>query len=562
MDGLVKVEELEQISYATELKLFKRWLVRNPLRLYFVFKFLLKKLLFRLKKNKIHSLIFYPPKLLLFLPPEIQSISWPYGNTLNSEGELDKIELNFAGLKCTYEKNQNIDFLLEHEDSEVREAIHRFAWLDDINLHSSKAQKSWALLQIIRWNQTFVGELRGNGRISHARWEPYTISERLVHILKFIARFEIHLELTDQESLFKQLHYLVYHLEIQDPFTGNHIINNTRALYLAGTLLKQEQYIRFSTWIILRYLPRFIGRDKLLNEGSSHYAFLFYSWIQDLLSCAQQNKHEELIQFLSPIRDQMEKSLKLWLGKNLSYPLFGDISPDISPQLLQGRLGLQGSAENKTEGDLCRIQLGEFTLYYRQSIKDQFQHVGHFHQDLLQVIIYYKGSPINCDAGRVTYHDQASSSLRAWSHNSVMVNNLELLPYPFLHYPKEYCEATIEVTHSPNSLLLKTTAFARHLGEVIFERRVVIEKNKVTITDLAQGKAVNSLYSFYLFNPVKNNEKIKIQLTHNGQNTQSYTFDHASAYGEAEPSQGLAISSFNQGKIEHSLTVEVQDVRD
>ena len=67
--------------------------------------------------------------------------------------------------------------------------------------------------------------------------------------------------------------------------TNNHILNNARALILAGSFLDSQCLFDAGCWIFTNQFDKHINSDGVLREGSSHYQYVVTRWVVDI-ACA------------------------------------------------------------------------------------------------------------------------------------------------------------------------------------------------------------------------------------------------------------------------------------
>ncbi len=124
--------------------------------------------------------------------------------------------------------------------------------------------------------------VRSNPAGPGAAWHPYPISRRIVAWAR-------HSELTPevQESLYRQVAYLRRNLEWH--VLGNHLLENARALIVAGHLFREEPAAREWTATGLRILGRETAEQILPDGGhferSPMYHALVLELYLDVLAC-------------------------------------------------------------------------------------------------------------------------------------------------------------------------------------------------------------------------------------------------------------------------------------
>jgi hypothetical protein len=502
------IEELLLRIDTNENKNFRKWLI-HPSNFFSVFGFYFAKLKFRIKK-KFFKNQFYSKEIRSFSKNKVNLV-------LPKEGFLhaEKVEKeNIVSFGSFIEKkisNEKINFFESFEDSECSEALHRLSFL---SIESNDPQ--WGFEQINHWLDTFKNDQQSDHLEYLPRWQPYTVSERLLNISKFIKKHDVGLN-KDRESFFKfHVSFLIQNLEIQDPYTGNHIINNARALLVVGENFSCQNCTKLSIVLLNHYLKKVTSPDGLLNEGSTHYSFLFFSWIDEihLLLIKSSLAPKELVEFFKNLREKSLQNLS-HLNHGGQYALVGDISPDVSPAELSEKLKLNTAevATDEEGSDLSFKKFHHFNLWFRKSKSDSTSHVGHFHQDLLHYSLSYMSHEILVDSGRQNYLNSypSKAQIRSVGHNSVIVDSTEILPFPFLKYPQSYAPGSFSVETFNFGIKFKTNLFNRNKKNGReFNRKLSFTESKMSCEDSVSGSA-QELLSFYHFAP---GFKVKAESSH------------------------------------------------
>ena len=115
------------------------------------------------------------------------------------------------------------------------------------------------------------------------RWESYTVGERIANSILLSQCKDITLSPMVRKAIIEQVQLLMTRLEYFGSQTGNHVFNNSRAIYLAGSFFKCEPWCNFAETVMRKELPRLVTSDGFLREGSSHYQFLFTRWVLEVL---------------------------------------------------------------------------------------------------------------------------------------------------------------------------------------------------------------------------------------------------------------------------------------
>lgn len=355
------------------------------------------------------------------------------------------------------------------DDPEDRLLAHRFGWVLPFLAAGASPGTVGRLLDLAgRWIEAFPS---GDGAEG---WDSYSVAERTVHWIFLLSAARVRgidrastLAAMVEESLRAHPGFLLHHLELRGASTNNHLINDARALYLAGLYLGEGRFGDVGREI-LRYGAReMFAPSGFLREGSTHYHVLLCRSFLEVLWAARASGDHELFEGLRGRVEGMTRCTGfLWAGVDL--PLIGDVSPDFPPAFhagvpalgaeLLGLESIEGPAspgwhslfpegrarERMADEEDCPspkagpIQAFSDAGYYRLAWKKWrlFLYANplglvppwsHGHADLLGFLLYWEGTPLLVDPGRATYIDgpigRYGRSARA--HNGLMVDGLE-----------------------------------------------------------------------------------------------------------------------------------------
>ena len=187
------------------------------------------------------------------------------------------------------------------------------SWLHDMGpIPQGPASESYTVGERISNTCLFIRQTKGN-------WHsvPNDIKNALRYKTKFLAR---------------RLEYIPGNL------TGNHLINNARALLLSGYSCNIDSSKKLARAILRENLKLIIDEFGFLREGSSHYQFLVTRWLLEIRLVSEENNDFETIEIIKKYIPNMIKACDFFLIKddknNKIIPLFGDISPDCEPDWL------------------------------------------------------------------------------------------------------------------------------------------------------------------------------------------------------------------------------------
>ena len=267
--------------------------------------------------------------------------------------------------------------------------------------------------------------------ISNA-WEPYPLSLRIIHWIKFIARHG----LRDEEvssSLRAQTDALAERLEYH--LLGNHLLENGFALLFAACYFHDRNYYRIAMRILDPQLEEQILADGAHFELSPMYHQLMLWRILDCCNLIQLNAGPWSGEL--PRLENIAGRMLSWL-RRISFadgdiPLLNDAAPGINPTT-PALLAYAKELNIDPDSDLPLSVSG-----YRKRTLDRFELLfdvggpgpdyipGHAHCDALSVLLRIDGRPFLVDRGISTYEANAVryAERSTSSHNTVSVADCE-----------------------------------------------------------------------------------------------------------------------------------------
>lgn len=443
------------------------------------------------------------------------------------------------------------------DDIEQTVSLHRWGWLlIALTESASTVNRDWGLGLMRDWLRQMSKGLDGPA------WESYTIGERICNAVLFMTlssqRNESVAELPPDlhDSLSAMAQTLAARLEYNEPeWTGNHVINNARALYFAGNALHNKYFSDLAVSILRNELSRFVSDDGFLREGSSHYQFLVTRWLLEMIWLARLIGDREVSELVeTPAKLMVERCwffLVFNQGANSwGMPLIGDVSPDFSWQWLldlpwsnlalslyrpkdlpcppkskgwSSLFGISGSEKLESRlvnanvglerfeaGGWYRLNRGSLTVFWHVEPKGTPPFVSHGHCDIGSFCLFWNGEEIMTDPGRLNYVTEDllgryGSSARA--HNSVVIDGFE----PFLYeqrnrFPPFYRQGEVEVICEESAdhfqLRLRHTGFSRLHGDaIVFVRTFRVTDNQFVIEDQIEGRSHHLLETYFQLAP-------------------------------------------------------------
>jgi glycosyltransferase involved in cell wall biosynthesis len=237
--------------------------------------------------------------------------------------------------------------------------------------------------------------------------------------------------------------------------SGNHVVNNARALLFAGHCAGTPELVAFGRALIAERLPKLV-RSGFLREGSSHYQFLFTRWLLELAMLARECDDDATLSLLTPYLADLVAACEFFRveaeGGGFLVPTFGDISPDADPAWL-GALPESALVEPSAEGARTgwarlfadgpalpgtrladarpwrafadagwfRLDFAGWTAIWHAESSAGPAIASHAHHDACSLVLYRQGREVLVDPGRFDYSGTAFGNygIGADGHNSV-----------------------------------------------------------------------------------------------------------------------------------------------
>jgi hypothetical protein len=531
----------------------------NPFFLIRLIIFLIGRTIQRLFLKYLNPYYFYPSKVKKELR-SLKNVKYLLAKQTPKRiqfGYEEKTILKISPGKIEFqgEPDWNITF----KDIETTFSLHRWNWLFYTFSSNSKIMSFEKGILLMRsWINHKINDKSG------VEWVPYTTGERISNAcLYFLLNnnnkndsLPLHNIPDDiRDALIMMAFHLSDRIEYKGEVdTNNHIICNARALYFAGVTLGIKEFSKLSFVIIKNSLSIFLTEDGFLREGSSHYHFLFTRWILEMYWLSKYKNDLPMENLLKPFAKVLTNKCDFFLIKNKKtnkwqIPLFGDISPDCSPDWLigipwsiialnisseknireieennntNGWQNLWGPTENvyrnRKKGEeqffqnlhksyWSRCDYENFTLFMHYEPKNNStRFASHRHSDLASFMLYHKGIPLIIDTGRFSYDNQdqlGQYGISPMNHNSVTIDGLgpqagaRTLSLPLFY---SSCDVAISKTHIDNQIIIELThnGFNRLVGDNVKHiRRFGIGYNCFWLEDIITGNKSHQINTYF-----------------------------------------------------------------
>jgi len=220
--------------------------------------------------------------------------------------------------------------LLDQEDPELRMRADRLSWA----LELAVGDRDFAWSEVESW-------LSSRAQAKDFYRDSYSASERISNLIMLwnisppsdsLARAVEDMIIHDVDCLMQNPEY---HGELN---TNNHILNNARALILAGSFFNSQCWLDAGSWLLKEQFDKHINPDGLLREASSHYQLVVTRWVVEI-ACAffyrDSNQFDQIQPRLKRMLDASDAIAHSWRD-HWYIPLIGDASPDFPPGFYRG----------------------------------------------------------------------------------------------------------------------------------------------------------------------------------------------------------------------------------
>jgi hypothetical protein len=443
----------------------------------------IKKLIYSTRLNLVKIKLSNFPKLKLGLSDKEEII-----NSLNIFGE--QIELTESV------------FSKRFDDFEKEMSLHRFVWILDILVKSpSKSNINLIKDYIFLWVNNY------DQLSKRIKFESYSICERINSWLFFLCFTHDYINLNSSQikllenNIKEQINILLENVEYNGKYTNNHILNNAKAFYISGSLLDLDILKKIGQKIIYTEVPIMFD-NGYFTENSSHYQMLYMKSFLEISLVARFKEDKHFMHWVDTQISMMNQHCKMLQSEHdeaKSFPLFGDISPDIRPDWFVG-YPFSNQEGKSLWFKLFNYKISDKTNFtklikptYKILRKGNFEvwvwlkkgQVGsHGHHDNGHISLYYKGKPIIFDSGRKEYlwNNKDKSQIFSSGHNIPCCDGLswDIEANP-IFYNNLFFQSKIKL------LISKNEAISFHIEswdkKMELKRDVLLSENKFVLKD-------------------------------------------------------------------------------
>ncbi|MBS1141077.1 MAG: Heparinase family protein [Proteobacteria bacterium] len=397
--------------------------------------------------------------------------------------------------------------------------LYNLHYLDDLNAYDADARGEQHAWLIDRW----IDEnppLQGNG------WEPYTLSLRIVNLVKWFAR-----QPTVPERWLSSLAAQAQALVVQEErhILANHLFANGKALVFVGAFLGGavgERCLRQGLAILDREIPEQFCADGGHFELSPMYHATLLWDLCDLVNLADRSGLALLAERSEQWRRVIDRGLD-WLAA-MSHPdgeisFFNDAAFDIAPapaavdayaKSLGGR-GTKAAANSLSAAHLADtgyvvVSLGNNgkAILDVAEVGPSYQ-PGHAHADTLSFELSLFGQRVLVNTGTSQYGEgkERQRQRSTCAHNTVEIdgeNSSEV--WAGFRVARRARPRAVQVQREASGRLVVSAChdgYERLSGRPIHRRTWMFEENRLRVVDTVSGSFSVAIGRFFLHPDIK-----------------------------------------------------------
>ena len=506
------------------MNLVAKFIYKNYLQLLLLGKVNVIDLLNLAKKIITHRIAAFSSKPLSRYPKRAHSLYKLIVNNYSSSfPKLSPYILGFdfeySTSLFTYKVSDDFAWQLTNEyfqnDEERFFSLHRWYWLftclqtKDIS-HVISIVKHWIACNPYDQNSR--------------QWETYSTSERVHSLLIYFSLVMPYNKtseiLHEDEDIKTFLQVSMFHLANRMEYflgkeTFNHVVNDLKGIVMIAVALGDGDVLKSSIQLLRQEVEIITDSNGFCREGSSHYQFIIARWFVDSEYLMHYFKTEKILtDTISDIRKKLFEPITFFSvfreSEECSIPLFGDVSPDFSPDwILKYHYGHQSFGNygniitDKIElesthnviiervnrfKDYSRYNHFDWTLFIRHPKLTGEHYLSHSHSDFLSYCLFYKGVELIIDRGRKDYtHSFFNDEYFSPSaHNVSTINSIPLaLGEHFYYLPSSFCRSNYELKISDNKEIVIDFVLNNilHLPKFTSKKRFIISEQSFSVEE-------------------------------------------------------------------------------
>jgi uncharacterized heparinase superfamily protein len=353
----------------------------------------------------------------------------------------------------------------------------------------------------------------GNG------WEPYTISLRIVNILKaWFGGLELNKKLFN--STFAQASYLSNTLEKH--LLGNHYFVNLKALLFAGVVFKNTDWLSLAEKGLISEIPEQILKDGANFELSPMYHSLMLVDMLDMLNLSKaypKKVPESLVRLLNIYIPKMLTFLEVMSHPDGGVSFFNDSVDGIAPSKSKieeyaKKLGFKVKPinlidfqviDNTNSGYMCATGAGNKLIFDAAAVGPGYI-PGHAHADTLSFELSIGAQRVFVNSGTSEYGLTLMrlNQRRTASHNTVEVDgkdSSQVWSGFRVGNRAEIISKHTKIKHENRiELLASHNGYKSLFGGCIHTRKLTFSENRLMVSDSLESSFKYAKSRFY-FHP-------------------------------------------------------------
>ena len=334
--------------------------------------------------------------------------------------------------------------------------------------------------------------------------EPYPISLRGINWIKFLSLHQI-IDKKINQYLYDDYQNLLNNLEYH--LLGNHLLENAYSLFFAAYHFKDDILYRKAKNLLTSELSEQILKDGAHYELSPMYHQILFQRLLDSINLVQLNqwKEDNFVVFLKEKASLMVSWLQEITYKNGSIPMVNDSAFDIavsSNELFDyaNHIGIQNLSIPLSESGYRKYNTDSYEFFFDVGNMQPSYQPGHAHADTFNFELFVNERPIVVDTGVSTYekNERRQKERGTAAHNTVIVNDKnQSQVWGGFRVAKR--AKVIKLVES-KKLIEATHDGYKNIG-VLHTRKVVFDKQSITISDTISNKIMLKQTSIIHFHP-------------------------------------------------------------
>lgn len=406
-------------------------------------------------------------------------VGFRYSNKIikNSSQEL-VLQESIPATKGVYAKDFTFNFLnLSYtfkDKIDWNYAGHQKLWTYNLNYFEFLHQNNFSKKEGLYLINDFIANF---DRLKDGL-EPYPISLRVIHWVKFLTYHSVKEESIDQ-SLYNQLWQLVDKREFH--ILGNHLLENGFGLLFGAYYFNDKALYQYAKAILVNELAEQTLADGAHFELSPMYHQLMLYRVLDSYNLVKNNRlfNQELLSLFKEKAKLMLGWIKQITFKNGNIPLLNDSAFNINPttkELLDyaRQLNITPQKRSLKESGYRKYNFPSYEMIVDVGHIGPDYIPGHAHSDIFNFVLYIDKKPFIIDTGTSTYNPTNRRKIERTTaaHNTVQIGNQEQAEIwsSFRVARRTIPEIINETKNSIKASLDYATTKATHIRQFSFEK--------------------------------------------------------------------------------------------